>query len=98
MKLGAMYRAAVDKGMREDARSAEELQQVLTRARTEYDKLDEADKEFFDRERSRTPTRTRGSARAIRIKRFAASSWVSTWRSGRCFSPTGCVRRARRSI
>jgi hypothetical protein len=55
MNLGAMYRAAVDKGMREDARSADELQQVLAKARAEYDKLDEADREFFDRERFANP-------------------------------------------
>ncbi|HZL04139.1 MAG TPA: NGG1p interacting factor NIF3, partial [Coriobacteriia bacterium] len=55
MRLAEMYRAAVEKGMREDARSPEELQQVLRAARKEYDKLDEVDKEFFDRERFENP-------------------------------------------
>jgi hypothetical protein len=50
-----MYRAAVEKGMREDARSTEELRQVIVKARAEYEKLDEADKEYFDRERFENP-------------------------------------------
>jgi hypothetical protein len=50
-----MYRIAVEKGMREDVRTTEELQQVLVQARKEYDKLDEADKEFFDQERFENP-------------------------------------------
>jgi len=55
MKLGDIYRTAIDKGMREDVRSADELQHVLNAAKKEYEKLDEDEKQFFDTERLRNP-------------------------------------------
>ncbi|TDB38864.1 MAG: NGG1p interacting factor NIF3 [Actinobacteria bacterium] len=55
MKLGEIYRIAVEKGMREDVRSEAELAHVLDAARKEYDKLDEDEKQFFDTERLTNP-------------------------------------------
>ncbi|MDZ4178098.1 MAG: NGG1p interacting factor NIF3 [Coriobacteriia bacterium] len=55
IKLKDMYRICIEKGMAEDARPAEELDRVLASAREAYDKLDEADKEFFDTERLTNP-------------------------------------------
>jgi putative NIF3 family GTP cyclohydrolase 1 type 2 len=55
VKLGAIYRRAVDKGMAEDPRSAEEIARALDDVREAYDKLDEDDKAFFDTERLTNP-------------------------------------------
>lgn len=55
MKLGEIYRTAVEKGMREDVRSDAELAHVLDEARREYDKLEQDDKQFFDTEKLTNP-------------------------------------------
>ncbi|MHB1341534.1 MAG: NGG1p interacting factor NIF3 [Coriobacteriia bacterium] len=55
MKLGEMYRTCVEAGMRNDQRSTDELERMMEAARTEYDKLDAEDKEFFDTERFTNP-------------------------------------------
>ncbi|MGB4593946.1 MAG: NGG1p interacting factor NIF3 [Coriobacteriia bacterium] len=55
MKLGEMYLTCVETGMRNDARSAGELQHVLGAAKKEYEKLEADDKEFFDTERLTNP-------------------------------------------
>jgi putative NIF3 family GTP cyclohydrolase 1 type 2 len=55
MKLGEIYRIAVEKGMAEDARGAEELERVLAVTKQDFDKLDEDDKPFFDAEKLTNP-------------------------------------------
>lgn len=55
MKLKDIYRACVDKGMANDARSREELDRVMQAARKEYEKLDADDKAFYDAERLTNP-------------------------------------------
>jgi len=55
MKLGDIYKHAIDKGMHEDVRGEEELRHVLGEAKKEYDKLDEEEKIFFDVERLTNP-------------------------------------------
>jgi len=53
--LGTIYETAVRTGMARDKRSAEELEKVLEQAKKEYDKLDDAEREFFDTERLSNP-------------------------------------------
>ncbi len=55
MKLGDIYRTAVEKGMSEDIRSEAELAHVLEAARKEYDKLEEDERQFFDTEKLTNP-------------------------------------------
>lgn len=55
IKLKDMYRIAVEKGMSEDQRDKAELDRVLEQARQAYDKMDEAEKEFFDAEKLSNP-------------------------------------------
>lgn len=55
IKLGDIYDIAVKTGMAVDARPHEELERVLEDARKAYDKLEEADKEFFDTEKLANP-------------------------------------------
>jgi hypothetical protein len=55
MKLGEIYRRAVEKGMREDVRSDAELEHVLGEAKKEYEKLDAEEQPFFDTERLTNP-------------------------------------------
>lgn len=55
MKLGDIYRIAIEKGMREDVRSDEELAHVMASAAKEYEKLDDDDKRFFDAEKLSNP-------------------------------------------
>jgi hypothetical protein len=55
MKLGEIYRIAVEKGMAEDARGAEELERTLAVTKQDFDKLDEDDKPFFDAEKLTNP-------------------------------------------
>jgi putative NIF3 family GTP cyclohydrolase 1 type 2 len=55
VKLSEIYTLAVERGMEADARSREELQRVMDASRKEYDKLDEADKPFYDTERFTNP-------------------------------------------
>lgn len=55
MKLGDIYRTAVEKGMAEDVRSEAELAHVLEEARTVYERLDDDEKQFFDTEKLTNP-------------------------------------------
>lgn len=55
MKLGDIYRAAVDAGIEADARSREEIDAVLVAAAKELEGLDEDEKRFFDTERLTNP-------------------------------------------
>ncbi len=53
--LGDIYRIAVKTGMAVDARPHDEVERVLEDARKAYDKLDDAEKEFFDTEKLTNP-------------------------------------------
>lgn len=55
VKLGDIYRIAVEKGMAEDKRDQAELDRVLAKAKESYDKLDDSEKEFFDTEKLTNP-------------------------------------------
>ncbi len=55
IKLRDMYRIAVEKGMAEDQRDQSELDRVLAQVKHAYDKLDDAEKEFFDAEKLTNP-------------------------------------------
>jgi hypothetical protein len=55
VKLSEIYRIAVEAGMEADARDREELDRVLKETKKAYDKLDEADKVFFDTEKLTNP-------------------------------------------
>lgn len=55
MKLGDIYRTCVETGIAQDARGKDEIERVLAAARSAYGKLDEADTEFFDREKLTNP-------------------------------------------
>ena len=51
MKLGEIYKAAVDFGMKMDPRGKDKVKKELSRAKKEYDKLNSREKEQFDKER-----------------------------------------------
>lgn len=55
MRLADLYRTCVETGIANDARSQEEIDRQLVEARKAYDKLDEAEKEFFDSEKLTNP-------------------------------------------
>lgn len=55
VRLGDIYRIAVEKGMAEDKRDAEELEAVLETVEKAYQKMDDADKAFFDTEKLTNP-------------------------------------------
>ena len=55
MKLRDLYRKAVDIGISHDPRSRDELERVLEEEKEKSDKLDEADREFFDGDRLFNP-------------------------------------------
>lgn len=55
MKLGDIYRTCIEAGMKADQRSESEIERLLNRARTEYDKLDESDKDYYDKEKLTNP-------------------------------------------
>lgn len=55
VRLGDIYRIAVEKGMAEDKRDAEELEAVLEAVEKAYEKMDDADKAFFDTEKLTNP-------------------------------------------
>ncbi|MHB9004785.1 MAG: NGG1p interacting factor NIF3 [Coriobacteriia bacterium] len=55
IRLGDMYRVCVEAGIAQDARSREEIDRVLAVVAKEYDKLDPAEREFFDAERLTNP-------------------------------------------
>lgn len=55
MRLKQIYETCVKTGRTNDARSDEELTRVLAAVKKDYDKLDEADKSFFDIEKLTNP-------------------------------------------
>jgi hypothetical protein len=55
VRLGDIYRTAVEKGIAEDPRGAEEVERSLERERIAYDKLSDDDRAFFDKERLDNP-------------------------------------------
>lgn len=55
MRLGEIYRIAVEAGMECDPRSRAELERSLARAREERERLEEDEKAFFDEERFANP-------------------------------------------
>lgn len=55
VRLSDIYRIAVEKGMAEDKRDAEELEAVLETVEKAYQKMDDADKAFFDTEKLTNP-------------------------------------------
>jgi putative NIF3 family GTP cyclohydrolase 1 type 2 len=55
VKLGDIYRIAVDKGIAEDPRGREAVESSLDDTRKAYDKLEEDDRAFFDAERLTNP-------------------------------------------
>lgn len=55
MKLHDIYRTCVEAGMEADPRSADELRRVLAEAKRAYEKLDDAEKAFYDTERLTNP-------------------------------------------
>jgi hypothetical protein len=55
VKLSEIYRVAVGAGMDADGRDRAELERVLADERKAFDKLDDADKAFFDEEKLTNP-------------------------------------------
>jgi len=55
LRLGDIYRTCVETGIAADERDRTEIDQVLQVARKQYDKLEEADKPFFDLEKLTNP-------------------------------------------
>ncbi|MBC7266914.1 MAG: NGG1p interacting factor NIF3 [Coriobacteriia bacterium] len=55
MKLGEIYRTCIEVGIRNDERGEDGVQRVLDQARAERDKLDDAERPFFDEERLTNP-------------------------------------------
>ncbi|HEY5506645.1 MAG TPA: NGG1p interacting factor NIF3, partial [Coriobacteriia bacterium] len=55
MKLRDIYDTCIKAGMEADPRPAAELQRVLFASRRAYDKLDEADRPYYDTERFTNP-------------------------------------------
>lgn len=55
MRLGDIYRTAIEAGIEADARSRDEIDHALTAARMEFDALSEDEQRFFDRERLINP-------------------------------------------
>ncbi len=55
MRLQEIYETCIAAGREADTRSVEEIERVLAEARRTYDKLDEADKEFFDTQKLTNP-------------------------------------------
>jgi len=55
VKLGEIYKIAVNKGMAEDPRDRAELERVLAQNRKTYEKLDEDERAFFDTEKLTNP-------------------------------------------
>ena len=55
MRLSEIYQACIQAGVEADVRNQAEIDRVLREARRTYDKLEDADKEFFDLERCVNP-------------------------------------------
>ncbi len=55
MKIKDIYNLAIKKGIEQDFRSKENIQDNLTRLKDKYNKMEEAEKEIFDKERINNP-------------------------------------------
>jgi len=55
VKLGDIYATCVATGITNDARGTQEIDRVLSDARTAFDKLEDAEKPFFDTEKLNNP-------------------------------------------
>lgn len=55
IKLIDIYKACVDKGIANDPRSPEEIEALLAEKKQAFDKLEDAEKEFFDSEKLTNP-------------------------------------------
>jgi hypothetical protein len=55
MKLKDFYRTAIELGKEKDPRGKDEIKRILDEAKAEFEKLDEKEKEIFDKERLENP-------------------------------------------
>jgi len=55
IKLIDIYRTCVDKGMADDPRSSEEIARLLADTKQAFDKLEDFEKDFFDKEKLANP-------------------------------------------
>jgi len=55
MKLKDFYRTAIELGKEKDPRGEDEIKRILDEAKAEFEKLDEKEKEIFDKERLENP-------------------------------------------
>jgi hypothetical protein len=55
MKLKEFYSAAIETGIENDLRGKEEIRRLLEEEKVKFDKLDEKEKEYFDRDRLFNP-------------------------------------------
>lgn len=55
MQLRAIYETCVHTGIKNDARSKEEIDRVLADAKVAYEKLEEVERRFFDEEKLQNP-------------------------------------------
>jgi hypothetical protein len=55
LTLGGFYKSAIDWGIQNDPRSREVIDSLLHKQRKDYEKLDEKQKNFFDKERFTNP-------------------------------------------
>jgi hypothetical protein len=55
MKLKNFYRTAIELGKEKDPRGKDEIKRILDEAKAEFEKLDEKEKEIFDKERLENP-------------------------------------------
>jgi hypothetical protein len=55
MKLKDLYAAVIETGVENDLRGKEEIQRLLAEEKAKFEKLDEKEKEFFDRDRLFNP-------------------------------------------
>lgn len=75
MRLRDLYQLAVTKGMEADPRGKAEVEAFLQRQKEKYEKLDETEKEEFDREKLHNPytdTRISYGADDVEVKRLIA--------------------------
>jgi len=55
MKLKDFYRTAIELGMEKDPRGKDEIKRILDEAKAEFEKLDDKEKEVFDKEKLENP-------------------------------------------
>lgn len=55
MKLKDFYQAVIRTGIRNDLRGAKEIERILAEEKSRFDKLDQKDREFYDRDRLFNP-------------------------------------------